>query len=417
MTRPRARILPGLDATVRSLDGIQTHPENYNNGDVDEIEASMVRHGVFRPIIVQASTGYVIDGNHTYLAMREQGLTEGPVITHDVDDDTARSMMIAANRIAQRARSDDGLLLAMLDRLDDYRGTGWDEDDIASLRARTNEGLHGMERDAEVAAGKKMAGKRRDLPLDLIFSCGGTSAEAHLGYRLGWKQGVISSAAATARAFFNRYPKAPGLTFMDNEWQDYDHKRHVDAVAEFHPTYATTRDLLTREQAEAAGVVWHSLDDTLAMAEDVARHTDNVILIPKYACIPDIPERIGGARVVLGYSVESSYGGTPLPIAQFRGRPIHLLGGPWKKQRAYLNLMGDDVVSLDNNNVLKVSTFGSVVDRNGDHLLINDLLGHALHRGYLPTLALSLANIATEVMDTYGVDVTPVDIEEPNPHD
>jgi hypothetical protein len=78
-----------------------------------------------------------------------------------------------------------------------------------------------------------------------------------------------------------------------------------------------------------------------------------VIVIPKYDCLADIPERF-----VLGYSIPTSHGGTPVPYSRFKGRPIHLLGGSPQKQWAYFCTAPDDVVSIDNNYILRMSTFG-----------------------------------------------------------
>lgn len=108
--------------------------------------------------------------------------------------------------------------------------------------------------------------------------------------------------------------------------------------------------------------------------------------------------------MVLGYSVESSYGGSTLPPSALAGWPVHLLGGPWKKQRAVLNILKDDVVSLDNNNFLKVSQFGQVVEPDGSLRLIGDVLGYPNVTNFMMVATIiSLTNAYNEVVNMYGV--------------
>lgn len=156
------------------------------------------------------------------------------------------------------------------------------------------------------------------------------------------------------------------------------------------------------------------------MAAEVAEHTDNVILIPKYDCLDKLPETIGGKRVVLGYSVPSSYGGTMLAPAMFKGRPVHLLGGPWEMQRGMLLQLAEDVVSLDNNNVLLMSTFGTINMRDGSMAKVDEVLGYTPQRSAFVALAISLSNIAQAVAEDFGLaierqsEVIPEDTEAPN---
>lgn len=110
------------------------------------------------------------------------------------------------------------------------------------------------------------------------------------------------------------------------------------ALAEHRPEMATVLDWEDESQE----------GEVMGWAEDAARYCRRVVVIPKVSgTIGRIPERIGEAEVVLGFSVPTSYGGTAVPTWEFGGRPVHLLGGSPQRQRAlagYLN-----VVSLDGN--------------------------------------------------------------------
>lgn len=414
MTAPTTpRIVDELRALAVPIDSLIPYPGNAKRHDLDVIRQSLREHGQYRPAVVHASSGYVLVGNGMLAAAKLEGMTELARVVKDCDDAEARRLVLLDNRSQELGGYDVQELVDLLSSLPTIEGTGYDDDALASLIAAAHDVQHGDARDAEVAEGRRRMPKKRVSPLDLILSinAGGSHAEAQLGFRLGWQSGVISTSANAARSFRERFPRAPRLGFMDNEWHDYDHAAHVAAVKEFTPKYATTRDLVTKQQASEADVDWYSLSDTLDMAAEVAAHADNVILIPKYDCLAKLPRTIGKARVVLGYSVESSYGGTPLPIELMRGWPLHLLGGPWDKQRAYLNLMGDDVVSLDNNHLMRVAQFGQVCMMDGSTETLDDVLGYHLERSFIVAMGLSLGNIATAVMQQYGVDVTPINVD------
>jgi ParB-like chromosome segregation protein Spo0J len=129
------RPLPAHDLTVHLVapDSVRPHPRNPNKGNVDAIADSMEENGVFAPIGVQRSTGYVIDGNHRYLAMRDRGEEAIPVVYLDVTDEQATRILLASNRTRDLATYDDGLLSSLLIDLPDLDGTGYTEDDLAAL--------------------------------------------------------------------------------------------------------------------------------------------------------------------------------------------------------------------------------------------------------------------------------------------
>lgn len=211
-------------------------------------------------------------------------------------------------------------------------------------------------------------------PLDAIMTIvwrEATLAIAFAALDAGIQLGANSHAVSlevrngtTRRQWSQRLP----IAFVDNEYRGYDHGRHLSVVAHIRPKYATTRDYMTPRQCEAAGIEYFTLDQILTWAEELERYAENVIIIPKEDVLHEIPE-----RYVLGYSVPTAYGATPLPIETFRGRRIHLLGGSWKAQRALLATMLDDVVSIDFNALHKAAGKGQIVLRNGDSMMLKDL--------------------------------------------
>lgn len=145
---------PGLDDLLVDIDSVCQHPANYNNGDLDAITASIETNGMYRPLYVQASTGQILAGNHTWAACKALGATLVPVVTLDVDDHTAKRIMLADNRTADLGVYDDGLLLTLLTSLNESAGligTGYDDDDLIELVNRiTSDGPIGVIEDPPV---------------------------------------------------------------------------------------------------------------------------------------------------------------------------------------------------------------------------------------------------------------------------
>ncbi|MBD3251468.1 hypothetical protein GF380_03365 [Candidatus Uhrbacteria bacterium] len=108
---------------------------------------------------------------------------------------------------------------------------------------------------------------------------------------------------------------------------------------------------------------------------------------------------------MLGYSVPSSHGGTPLPPASFKGRRVHLLGGSWKAQLEHMAILGDDVISLDNNQVeLIASKWGQLISPDGDASQVNSVFPNVVNVRYV-ALAVSFGNMAAKINELYAVEV------------
>jgi hypothetical protein len=132
---------PGVAELLIPAAEIRPHPQNPNNGDRDVVRESVLRNGVYRPIIVQQSTGYILAGHTTFDALVEVQLEDGvdqplvPVSWVKCDAKTAKRIVLADNQTAAKARMDDALLLDLLKDLDnDLLGTGFSEDDPDELQ-------------------------------------------------------------------------------------------------------------------------------------------------------------------------------------------------------------------------------------------------------------------------------------------
>jgi site-specific DNA-methyltransferase (adenine-specific) len=102
------------------------------------VAASLGRFGQQKPIVVQASTGYVVAGNHLLKAARALGWTEIAANIEDLDDASAIAFGLADNRTAELGRYDDALLAAILAEQEaaaNLAATGYDADDVAAILA------------------------------------------------------------------------------------------------------------------------------------------------------------------------------------------------------------------------------------------------------------------------------------------
>ena len=59
------------------VDGLQHYPGNPRKGNVAAIRASLEAHGLYRPLVVQKSTGYILTGNHLFDALTMGGGRRG----------------------------------------------------------------------------------------------------------------------------------------------------------------------------------------------------------------------------------------------------------------------------------------------------------------------------------------------------
>ena len=124
--------LHGLQAPIDSLHQL---PGNPRRGDVDAVAASLQRFGQRKPIVARAD-GTITAGNHTWQAAKQLGWDRIAVVRVDDDDATASAFALADNRTAELGSYDDGLLLDLIQSIDDkdlLADTGWSDDAVADL--------------------------------------------------------------------------------------------------------------------------------------------------------------------------------------------------------------------------------------------------------------------------------------------
>jgi hypothetical protein len=126
------------------LTALSEHPDNPRRGDDGAVADSVDANGFYGAILAQASTGHVLAGHTRRRVLLDKGETTGPVIWVDVDDATARRILLADNRMAELATWDDEALLRVLSELGGadpagLDGTGFDAEMLSALAADLGE--------------------------------------------------------------------------------------------------------------------------------------------------------------------------------------------------------------------------------------------------------------------------------------
>lgn len=140
------------------------------------------------------------------------------------------------------------------------------------------------------------------------------------------------------------------LFFADQDWKRPEkHPRYLEMVAEWCPHLATVVDI----------EVERDMDRAMKMAEQIIDYVDHILWIPKLnGCVDKLPRELKGKKCMLAYSVPTKYGGTTLPLDDFHGWDVHLLGGsPINQASIVRSLHGKaNVYSIDGNFWVKQAT-------------------------------------------------------------
>lgn len=125
------RFHPALEPLLDDIEKLRPHPDNPSSGDEDEIVTSIEINGMYRPVMAQSSTGYILAGNTTYAACLALGSLRIPVVWLDVDDEAALRILLGDNELARLALVDRALLTPLVNRLLETElrllGTGYHE--------------------------------------------------------------------------------------------------------------------------------------------------------------------------------------------------------------------------------------------------------------------------------------------------
>lgn len=186
---------------------------------------------------------------------------------------------------------------------------------------------------------------RKDLPIqhcpnvgdvEIILCANGNPRLAQIALDHGFHYGLQPTIKPVYRPYF-----------FDQDWKNPQRDVYMQALALYHPYLATVLDLEQEDQ----------YTDVLSWAEEATQYIEEVIIIPKVSgIIARLPKMLNGKQIRLGYSVRTRYGATTVPLEEFKGWPVHLLGGSPQRQMALYQRL--HVVSADSNYVHKIAVDG-----------------------------------------------------------
>jgi len=190
--------------------------------------------------------------------------------------------------------------------------------------------------------------------------------------KIGWLPGARYTNLRDVRT-------CEALGFVDIDLKSYNFERHMSAVRSERPSVTVARDVESR--SELAGI--------LKEAERLSQFCRAVIVVPKDPSLARDLNQVIPKKFLLGYSVPTRYGRTPIPASCFR-RPTHLLGGRPDVQRKIAEHI--PVVSFDCNRFTLDAAFGDYFD--------GEIFRPHPRGGYERCLHASLKNI-TQLWDSY----------------
>lgn len=138
-----SRVPPELRVEMVPIDDVRPLEVNPRRGDVERIRASVQRFGQYQPLIVRAETGEILKGNHTWHALREEGVVRIAITRRSVPDDAeAQRLALTDNTTSDAADWDIPELVDVLQTLNatdiGLEGTGFEDAHLVSFIAQAS---------------------------------------------------------------------------------------------------------------------------------------------------------------------------------------------------------------------------------------------------------------------------------------
>jgi len=156
----------------------------------------------------------------------------------------------------------------------------------------------------------------------------------------GWLTGSNSKQIFSS----NQYLDSDEIDFLDYPFKDGDSflEQHLELIKHFKPKYAVCPDIF--EECK--------LKFYIDYAYKLLQYSQCVIIVPKvFDIIKIIPEDF-----IIGYSVPTKYGSTPITLFEIGSRKVHLLGGGIRKIEDLMSYL--NVISFDSNSWVKGNHIG-----------------------------------------------------------
>lgn len=121
-----------------AIESLKPFPNNPRRGNIKKLSESLESSGQYKPIVVQASTRFILAGNHLWQAAKELGWQTINVVEVDVDNTQAKKIVASDNRLGELGSYDEQELLDLLQDIS-LEGTGYDTQDVDDLLALLEE--------------------------------------------------------------------------------------------------------------------------------------------------------------------------------------------------------------------------------------------------------------------------------------
>lgn len=115
-----------------SIAELKFYPGNARRGDIDLIADSLSKLGQYKPIVANAD-GTILAGNHTVMAAQRLGWETIDVHRVDVDDETAKRIVLVDNKANDQSTYDVEELVNLLTELPNLDATGFTRDEVDDL--------------------------------------------------------------------------------------------------------------------------------------------------------------------------------------------------------------------------------------------------------------------------------------------
>lgn len=124
------------------VNSLKEFPDNPRVSNLEPIKISIEKHGQYRPLTVNKNTNEILTGNHTWLAMKELGIQQCDVMFVDVDEITAKKIVLVDNRANELATYDKEIMVDLLSEfmeLGKLLGTGYSADEVDDIISAVEE--------------------------------------------------------------------------------------------------------------------------------------------------------------------------------------------------------------------------------------------------------------------------------------
>lgn len=132
------------------------------------------------------------------------------------------------------------------------------------------------------------------------------------------------------------------VNFIDMHWEQVNETELIAACKRHSPEYAVAGDY-SRDGLD--------IDAVNSLARQVEPYVNRVIVVPHgTGQVAEVPE-----FATVGLSVATSYASSDVPLIEYHGNDLHLMGGAPEKQMELYERYTDDVISADSNYVQKIA--------------------------------------------------------------